>query len=224
MIGDGICDDGCNIDHFNLDGGDCCLPKRVDLKCQICTCVNRAGKESNIEETFVSSISCVAPLIGDSKCHDTCNTKEFDYDSFDCCYQAIEKDFCSDCECHLDGKVHESLRHCYFFMVGDTFCQDQCNTIEHGFDNGDCCLPRVQVQVSFSCDICFCHETGQFHPVVQGSCTLNDIGDGICTDACNIALFDHDFGDCCLPILLSTSCEECFCHEDQTVHQISRYQ
>lgn len=213
MVGDGICDDSCNNDYFDHDWGDCCLPKIVDIKCQTCNC-----EEIDLRETFLSSNICMTPLIGDTICHDSCNTKEFDYDNFDCCYQAIHKDFCIDCECHLDGKVHESLSICYFFMVGDNFCHDQCNTIEHGFDNGDCCLPTVQVHPAFSCDICFCHANDQFHPEVLGACTTNNIGDGFCTDACNTLAFDYDFGDCCLPVILGTDCQDCFCHEDQTVH------
>ena len=68
------------------------------------------------------------------------------------------------------------------------------------------------------CDICFCHESQQFHPEVYGACTFYEIGNDHCSDACNNQVYRFDGGDCCLPVI-NSNCIECICHEDQSVHK-----
>lgn len=137
MIGDGICDDSCNIEFFNHDNEDCCLAKMVDIKCDECICFHTTQSQ------FLST--CIEPMMGDFKCQDACNTQEFNFDDFDCCFENINSEFCSDCICHLDYKRHKEIGHCYLGMIGDSYCNDECNNIPNRFDNGDCCLPTVQI-------------------------------------------------------------------------------
>ena len=42
-IEDGICDDECNIETHDFDGGDCCLPEHLmeTSHCEICDCLNK---------------------------------------------------------------------------------------------------------------------------------------------------------------------------------------
>lgn len=209
MIGDDICDDGCNIGFFNFDNGDCCLPKMVNLKCNECACNN---------DTQVQLLSyCLKPMIGDFKCQDACNTQKNNFDAFDCCFDQIDSTFCSDCICHLDNHRHESTSHCYLGMIGDGFCHDECNTVANAYDNGDCCLPTVHLHPFLRCDICFCHLSEQFHSIVYGTCTIYEIGNGQCSDACNIEPYQYDGGDCCIALIFP-NCIECICHQDNSAH------
>lgn len=46
---------------------------------------------------------------------------------------------------------------------GDGICEDFGNSMECGYDLGDCCLPYV---LAFKCHDCFCHETQSQHILV----------------------------------------------------------
>ena len=43
-------------------------------------------------------------------------------------------------------------------------------------------------------------------------------GDGFCDDACNVPEHHFDKGDCCLDLVSSDFCPDCFCYEDCTYH------
>ena len=39
--------------------------------------------------------------------------------------------------------------------IGDQICDDVCNVAAHNFDNGDCCLPAEEIDISM-CEACEC--------------------------------------------------------------------
>ena len=49
---------------------------------------------------------CPKKNIGNGKCNDKCNLKDFDYDEGDCCLEQIHNMHCIDCVCHLDQLKH----------------------------------------------------------------------------------------------------------------------
>lgn len=212
MIGDGICDDGCNNENYNFDNGDCCLSSIIDFKCQQCTCFGAV-----IDNSIEGSILCLGPMIGDGKCHDVCNIEAHDYDGLDCCLEAINSRMCSQCVCHLDNYQHQSLYNCVLYYIADGMCDDECNFMEHAFDGGDCCL--AQDFSRMECSGCQCHKlvTGDMFNSLRDSagCNIKTLGDTICNDMCNVPEFLYDYGDCCNILIDSTGCDFCLCHEDQ---------
>ena len=189
MVGDGICDDGCNNQMYDFDQGDCCLSKVIDFQCQICHCQHEISPNS---KDFSRLNICVEPMLGDGKCHDQCNNLDHFYDHFDCCYTKINDAVCSKCTCHLDGSKHENSGSCFTVSIGDGKCNDQCNSYQNSFDGGDCCLVNGNFEF---CSICQCQDKFNDWKVSDTlGCFLDFVGDGRCHDNCNILQMDFDKG------------------------------
>ena len=204
LIGDGICDDGCNDSWNDFDGNDCCLDNIIDLRCSICIC-HLSGQ---VHQRFPD---CQPSFLGDFLCHDACNVPEFEYDWMDCCREIIDgKSPCTDCICHLTGQK-QPVHLCPKLFIGDSACDDVCNNVLNDFDGGDCCLPVVHY-----CSFCKCHADNLFHAV--SICPISFRGDGQCEDACNLPQYDYDYDDCCLEQIHAGYCIECTCHRDGQVH------
>lgn len=222
MIGDGICDDGCNGENYNFDSGDCCLTTIIDLNCQHCLCI--ANNEENSNESEGPKL-CLDPMIGDGKCHDVCNTHHHDYDGLDCCLEVINSRMCSQCLCHLDNSHHRHLDECVPLLIADGNCDDECNFMDHAFDGGDCCA--TQELSRLKCSACQCHKliTNDMFVSLQTSfgCNVLTVGDLLCNDMCNTAEFAYDYGDCCYTLIDSTGCDTCLCHIDQERKRSCKY-
>ena len=54
---------------------------------------------------------------------------------------------------------------CPLDKIGDAFCNDDANTAQCDYDNGDCCLYNIQ---DVFCDTCICHLDNTRHPSVEG--------------------------------------------------------
>ncbi len=96
-VGDGYCDDNCNIKAYNFDNDDCCSTTPSSrLECTQCIC----------HGVMISANPCLWSWLHDQFCDDECNTADYNYDGGDCCYDRIDQSYCHQCICHLDGQVH----------------------------------------------------------------------------------------------------------------------
>ena len=138
-------------------------------------------------------------------------------------------------ECYLETHPNENIETCNVSFKGDMVCDDECNHPEYSFDGGDCCLEFV---FALSCTDCFCYKTcthhnyttiSQFqtecyefiHPNENfGYCQLGYIGDGYCDQECNHPDLLFDNGDCCLEKVIENYCDDCFCYETCSQHQL----
>ena len=91
MIGDGFCDDETNNQECNFDGGDCCGSCNIKSHCSECVCLQPDVDKQNITN----------PLVGDGYCNDETNNPNCNFDGGDCCGPCQNKEFCSECLCHL---------------------------------------------------------------------------------------------------------------------------
>jgi hypothetical protein len=96
-IGDGFCDDETNVPECNWDGGDCCFPESDFTECDACEChgaVHDNGYQNGLDEH-----GCHPSWIGDGQCDDETNTLECQFDGGDCCGDAVDARFCTECAC-----------------------------------------------------------------------------------------------------------------------------
>ena len=115
MINDNICQHECNVPEFDYDHGDCCKLFIQSLDgCENCICHETGAVSlgtfdfkifmsfSNSFEFLKQTEACMVHEIGDNVCHDSCNSKVYNFDEMDCCAQD-NSDFnqCWHCLCHL---------------------------------------------------------------------------------------------------------------------------
>ena len=91
LVGDGYCNDETNNPNCNFDGGDCCGSCIVKSHCSECVCLQPDVDKQNITN----------PLVGDGYCNDETNNPNCNFDGGDCCGPCLNKEFCSECLCHL---------------------------------------------------------------------------------------------------------------------------
>ena len=112
IVGDGECDDECNTEENNWDGGDCCGD--VDnFMCYVCECLDPeaedygtsyAGSSSSWGSSSSSSSGswgsyCPSYWTGDGYCDDCLNDEANGFDGGDCCGDNVRTWFCDICEC-----------------------------------------------------------------------------------------------------------------------------
>ena len=97
----------------------------------------------------------------------------------------------------------------YLQYIGDDVCQDFVNHAECGFDLGDCCKPKVDLDC-FSC-ICWLHDFEWPDEGNRGCPDKKSIGDHICQDENNNGQCGLDGYDCCTPFSDFSYCTECRC-------------
>ena len=97
----------------------------------------------------------------------------------------------------------------YFQYIGDDVCQDFVNHAECGFDFGDCCKPKVNLDC-FSC-ICWLHDFKWPEEGNRGCLDKKSIGNKICQDENNNGKCGLDGYDCCNPYSDFSYCKECRC-------------
>merc|ERR1719228_1493538 len=136
--------------HNGFDGGDCCGDDVNEQYCEFCDCLE-------MEPTTEPPMGeCAIPhWFGDNYCDDENNTPECGFDGGDCCGDDINTTYCSECECFdfpettqaPDGSNCE-IPHWF----GDSYCDDENNNADCGFDGGDCCGDDVNTTYCSACD------------------------------------------------------------------------
>ena len=130
MVGNGFCNDETNIPACNYDGGDCC-GRNVNVDhCSQCNCFYKETCDAGVTNNYVR----------DGYCDDETNIPACHYDGGDCCGSCIFTEYCSNCDCLLDGLTSVGITHP---LVGNGFCDEETNNIECNYDNGECCGPDV---------------------------------------------------------------------------------
>ena len=116
-------------------------------------------------------------------------------------------------------------------MIGNGLCNDEANTEDCNYDNGDCCGACKNTD---HCTDCLCHEETtldfsckkylafksfgkwKYNYSCQIGCEsdkTNWIGDGYCDDVTNNVGCLFDGGDCCGTNVNTQYCDNCQCHE-----------
>lgn len=119
-IGNGQCNDECNLKAHGYDGFDCCLSTIHDYFCISCIChLNNKRHPAG----------CTYEMQTDIYCDDVCSTQEFAFDNGECCAETILDDFCTDCLCYWDSPPtrHPPVppKTCLYDMIRDAchcFC------------------------------------------------------------------------------------------------------
>ena len=112
---------------------------------------------------------------------------------------------------------------CVQSWKSDTYCDDQNNTEECGWDGGDCCGDNTNTDWNQYCSDCQCLDpNGALRtdppspPAAAGGadqCNPQWIGDGYCDDENNTLGCGWDGGDCCGNDTdgWNQNCNECLC-------------
>jgi len=222
-IADNYCDDINNTEECEYDGGDCCQENPAegwDTYCNACECLDAP------EPTTVGPVNngtCNAGWIADNYCDDINNNPECEFDGGDCCQEDPAEgwnNYCEECEC-LDAPepTTEAPMECAIPQwAGDSFCDDENNNPECGFDGGDCCDNTGDSWDNY-CSLCECLEMPETtEPPMEtteepwyttedpmetteepmGDCaTPQWFGDNYCDDENNTPECGFDGGDCC---------------------------
>ena len=130
MVGNGFCNDETNIAACNYDGGDCCGRNLNVDHCSHCNCFYKETCDAGVTNDYV----------GDGYCDDGTNIQACNYDGGDCCGSCVNTEYCSNCDCPLDGLTSGGITHP---VVGNGVCDEETNNIECNYDNGECCGPDV---------------------------------------------------------------------------------
>ena len=67
-------------------------------------------------------------MIGNNVCNDEANTPICNYDGADCCGDCIDKQICSECQCHNEDIWQDLIAHGFNFN-GTRVCYDSTGTI-----------------------------------------------------------------------------------------------
>ncbi len=90
----------------------------------------------------------------DGHCHDELNNQECRYDGGDCCLDTVLTNVCDQCLCKEPDKIVSGRDQSPCLVNGQLpgVCQDEFNTPQCNYDNGDCCGSSDLTW----CDICKC--------------------------------------------------------------------
>ena len=102
---------------------------------------------------------CIYKYIGDGYCEDMINNEECDWDGGDCCGNNVVTDYCTVCEC-LEPNFDLLLPSYKFAQIGNGKCDDDVNTEEFKWDEGDCCGNHVNTAF---CTVCECLEPSRWN-------------------------------------------------------------
>merc|ERR1711871_594234 len=105
-----------------------------------------------------------------------------------------------------DSYPHCDRSTCHMGWIGDGVCDASCNNMDCGYDEGDC-----QSGGSYGGTDGGDHgsyggtDGGNYYPHCPSECAQENIGNGMCDDACVKPECGYDHGDCCA----SSSSSEC---------------
>ena len=94
-------------------------------------------------------------------------------------------------------------RDCYTPWIGDGYCDSDCNTHQHNWDGGDCCMDEGSQDCYDPCDI---NNTWMYNLGLSGPCNC---GDSNCpgTYGCNPS--NPDLNPCCCNGVSVENCNSC---------------
>jgi len=87
FLGDGVCDEKCNVTECNFDHGDCINP--TEFRGKHSGSKNKALKAHDERSQFYCATSCPDNWVGDKHCDRSCNVPSCAYDAGDCGIEAI---------------------------------------------------------------------------------------------------------------------------------------
>lgn len=170
-LGDGWCDDECNVEECEYDKGDCDVALRAIMSGTRC------------------ARDCRVAWIGDWTCDPACNVAACDFDGGDCMGNATWS--CSSDVSGAEvpsggatavaapaGDTGRALRSCARMWLGDGACDLECNSSACKHDNGDC-LPGAAAE--------FCGSAG---------CRRSMVNDSVCNYECFSEACGWDGADC----------------------------
>ena len=102
--------------------------------------------------------------------------------------------------------------------LGDGFCNDELNTIECNFDDGDCCLSTVLTNV---CKECKCHQKSVVNKRKEQCGIIKEEALKIvdkCHDDLNVPECDYSNKQCCGKADLNF-CHECACKDPRNTER-----
>ncbi|CAM9523721.1 unnamed protein product [Scytosiphon promiscuus] len=236
-IGNGYCDRENNIEECDYDGGDCCECTCVgdglgydDFHCSQYSgfaCIDPSAPCVDDDSVTVDMIDeCYAGQIGDGWCDDYNNKEECAFDGGDCCDCTCTGGMDDDYSCRFfacidpeaacvndDDITVEMYENCgYVQGIGNSYCDDDNNTPECGYDGGDCCectcVPdtdstsetRWQGCKEFACidpDATCVNDDDITVDMYENCGFVSGIGNGYCDQDNNIEECGYDGGDCC---------------------------
>lgn len=192
-LGDNECDDLCNNELNDFDGGDCLNVTMTEPDVPIETDLNgngiRPGDERDDRPVVGAFNVCPGEWIGDGKCDVVCNVTRYNYDcnqegQCDCQPDDVkgviaampQADIGPAASCSAGSNFAPYERHCVAVGGRCTGKDGECNGVIRGKCGPDCycCIGR-------SCD-----DVGD----------ETYVGDGVCDDACNTEDYEYDGGDC----------------------------
>lgn len=122
------------------------------------------GTDVNIRGFLYQDIgACDPSLIGNMECNSINNKEACQFDGGDCCRALVSCPYEYECSrCHLDSKAHRGYSEsgdCPALstnlpIYGKGVCNDELNTRQCFYDNGECCLPNADFS---QCQDCICH-------------------------------------------------------------------
>jgi len=97
---------------------------------------------------------CPSSYVGDNYCDDECNNEDNGFDGGDCCGDDVNEQYCSTCDClEMPETTEPSTGECAIpEWFGDSYCDDENNNADCGFDGGDCCGDDVNTTYCSACD------------------------------------------------------------------------
>ncbi|OMJ78092.1 hypothetical protein SteCoe_22156 [Stentor coeruleus] len=194
-LGDGTCDSECNNYECGWDLGDC----------------------------GYCSDGCTIALLENNSCDSQCNNYLCMYDNNGCgwCAEGCFYDDYYDTECQSACNVYNCNYDNYYCLgvcssycpsewIGDSYCDYYCNNADCNYDGGDCdCDTGCNIDIYYESDCRYtngviddpcatanCYFKHYACGWCNAGCFSDNLGDGICNQACNVEDCYYDFGDC----------------------------
>jgi hypothetical protein len=134
MLGDGSCDEVCNVAECRYDEDDCqcadgCTAElRLNDVCDE-ECFNA---ECNWDDCEVCNDGCFPGWLGNGQCDDVCNVAACHYDDGDCIPELLEKETCyfmpRETLWNIWPNPHQAFEACTDYRLGDEFMNPDCPT------------------------------------------------------------------------------------------------
>ena len=173
----------------------------------------------------LDNTGCAAPMCGDDilNADEVCDGESFgELSCTELGFEAGDLICTETCDLEFTTCFNPSECTCPSGWSGDGICDFDCNTIECGWDTGDCCASTCAPDASFACgsygydcrDPNACENTGECEEPDPGGpdadgCTQDWLQDGYCDADNNSEACAFDGGDCCPSTCLPDLAYDC---------------